>query len=75
MSDPSAATEAAHQQLARLVKDRAGLFERFSMVVDAFESKAGDEALVTELRAYRDSVLFKETLLASPKAVAIAFWT
>ena len=45
------------------------------MVVDALEAKAGAEALVTELRAYRDSVLFNETLLASPKAIAIAFWT
>lgn len=75
LNDPSAATEAAYQQLARMVEDRAGLFERFSMVVDALEDKAGDEALVTELRAYRDSVLFNETLLASPKAIAIAFWT
>jgi len=75
LNDPSSATEAAYQQLAAMVEERAGLFERFSMVVDALESKAGDEALVTELRAYRDSVLFNETLLASPKAIAIAFWT
>ena len=75
LNDPSSATEAAYQQLARMVEERAGLFERFSMVVDSLESKAGDEALVTELRAYRDSVLFNETLLASPKAIAIAFWT
>lgn len=75
LNDPTAATEAAYQKLAGMVEDRAGLFERFSMVVDAFESKAGDQALVAELRAYRDSVLFNETLLASPKAIAIAFWT
>lgn len=75
LNDPSAATEAGYQQLARMVEYRAGLFERLSMVVDALEAKAGAEALVTELRAYRDSVLFNETLLASPKAIAIAFWT
>lgn len=75
LKDPSAATDAAYQEIARMVEDRAGLFERFSMVVTALESKAGDEALVAELRAYRDSVLFNETILASPKAIAIAVLT
>ena len=45
------------------------------MVMDALESKGGDEALVTELRAYRSSVLSSETRLANPKAVAIALFT
>ncbi|NND71441.1 MAG: hypothetical protein HKN43_07670 [Rhodothermales bacterium] len=31
-----------------MVEERASLFQRFSMVVDALESKAGDEALVAE---------------------------
>lgn len=75
LDDPSTATDAAYQAIARLVEERARLFERFSMVVNALESKGGDEALVAELRAYRDSVFFNETILASPKAVAIAFLT
>lgn len=73
LNDPSAATDAAYQAIARLIEERAALFERFSMVVNALESKGGDETLVSELRAYRDSVLFDETILASPKAIAIAF--
>jgi small conductance mechanosensitive channel len=75
LRDPSAATDRAYQTLARLVEERAGLFERYSMVVDALQSKGGDEALVRELRAYRDSVLFSEATLASPKAIAKAFLT
>ena len=75
LNDPSAATDAAFQQLAGLVEERAGLFERFSAIVDAFESKHGDPAVISELRAYRDSVLFNETMLASPRAIAIAFLT
>lgn len=73
LDDPSAATDAAFQAIAHLVEDRAGLFERFSMVVSALESKGGDETLVSELRAYRDAVLFNETILASPSAIAMAF--
>jgi small conductance mechanosensitive channel len=75
LRDPSAATDEANQILARMVEERADLFERFRMVVDALERKGGDEALVTELRAYRDSVLLSETVLASPRAIAIAFFT
>jgi small conductance mechanosensitive channel len=45
------------------------------MVVDAFERKGGDPAMVDELRAYRNAVLFDETALASPRAIAIAFFT
>ncbi|WP_244504682.1 mechanosensitive ion channel family protein [Jannaschia faecimaris] len=73
LNDPSQATDASYQALARMVEERAALFERFSMVVDAFESKGGDEALVADLRAYRDSVIFNETILASPRAIALAF--
>ncbi|MDU8946665.1 mechanosensitive ion channel family protein [Rhodophyticola sp. MJ-SS7] len=75
LNDPSAAKDAAFQQLAGLVEERAGLFERFSAIVDSLESKDGDPAVVSELRAYRDSVLFNETMLASPRAIAIAFLT
>ena len=63
LRDPSAATDTAYQEIARMTEERAGLFERLTMVVDELENKGGDEALVTELRAYRDSVLLSETRL------------
>lgn len=75
LHDPSAATDDAYQAIAKMVEERASLFERFSMVVNALQGKGGDEALVQELRAYRESVLFSETILASPKAIAKAFFT
>jgi small conductance mechanosensitive channel len=75
LHDSSAATEEAYQEIAAMVEVRAGLFERLSMVVNALESKGGDEALVAELRAYRNSVISSETKLASPKAIAVAFFT
>ena len=75
LHDPSAATDDAYQAIAKMVEERAGLFEHFSMVVNALQGKGGDEALVKELRAYRESVLFSETVLASPKAIAKAFFT
>ncbi len=74
LQDPSAATGEANQILAGMVEERADLFERFRMVVDDLQRKGGDEALVTELRAYRDSVLLSETVLASPRAIAIALF-
>ena len=75
LRDPDTATDKAYQTIAKMVEERAGLFERFSTVVDALQKKVGDEALVGELRAYRDSVLLSETVLASPRAIATAFFT
>jgi small conductance mechanosensitive channel len=74
-SDPDLRSDEANLQIAQLVEYRSTLFERFSMVVDAFERKGGDPAVVEELRAYRNAVLFDETALASPRAVAMAFLT
>ena len=73
LQDPSSATDEARQSLAKMVEERAGLLQRFSDVVDALQSKGGDEALVAELRAYRTSVLTSETALARPEAIAKAF--
>ena len=75
LQDPASATDEAYQGLAKLVEERAALLQRFTAVVDAFQSKGGDEALVGELRAYRASVLASETLLARPQALAKAFFT
>ena len=75
LHNPSAATDDAYQALAAMVEERAGLFERFSMVVNALQAKGGDEALIAELITYRDSVLSSETELASTKAIAKAFLT
>jgi small conductance mechanosensitive channel len=72
LNGPSGATDETYQALARTVAERAALFERLSMVVNALESKRGDAEQVADLRAYRDSVLFNETVLANPKAIAIA---
>ena len=73
LRNPEAATDAAYQEIARMVEARASVFERYSMVVDAFESKGGDPELVSALRNYRDSVFLNETLLASPRAIFFAF--
>ncbi|MDX8355242.1 mechanosensitive ion channel family protein [Cognatiyoonia sp. IB215182] len=73
LNNPSLADDTTFQEIALMVEERAGLFQRFSMVVAAFESKGGDPEIVAELRAYRDSVLFNETILASPRAIALAF--
>jgi len=73
LRNPDAATEAAYRNIAQMVEARAAVFERYSMVVDAFESKGGDPALVSDLRTYRDSIFFNETILASPRAIFFAF--
>lgn len=73
LRNPEAATDVAYQEIARMVEARASVFERYSMVVDAFESKGGDPELVSALRNYRDSVFLNETLLASPRAIFFAF--
>ena len=58
-----------YQSLAQLVEGRAGLFQKFTMVVNSLEKKGGNSDLVKELRAYRDAVISDETSLASSKAL------
>ncbi|MBW0146196.1 mechanosensitive ion channel family protein [Marinobacter arenosus] len=70
--NPEAATKEAIQGVIDMVEARMEVFERYSLVVDAFESKGGDPALVTELRTYRDSILFNETVLANPRILFMA---
>lgn len=72
LRNPDAATEEAYQEIGRMTEARASVFERYSMVVDALESKGGDPALVSDLRTYRDSVFFNETILATPRAIFFA---
>ncbi len=73
LRNPDAATEAAYQEIALLTEERASTVERYMMVVDALESKGGDPALVSDLRTYRDSIFFSETILATPRAIFFAF--
>ncbi|WP_050931664.1 mechanosensitive ion channel family protein [Aestuariivita boseongensis] len=70
---PEAATDAAYQEIAQMTEARAGTLERYVMVLNALESKGGDPDLVSDLRTYRESVLFNETILATPRAVFFAF--
>ncbi|XSG81640.1 MAG: mechanosensitive ion channel family protein [Methyloligella sp. ZOD6] len=48
------------EDLVRLVKERNGLLNKFSVVVDAWEAKGGDEAKIKNYRAYRSAVLSEE---------------
>lgn len=70
--NPEAATKEAYKAVADMVEARMDVFERYTLVVDALESKGGDPDLIAELRTYRDSILFSETVLASPRAMFMA---
>lgn len=73
LRNPDAATDAAFQEIAEMTEARAETFERYSMVVDALESKGGDPTLVSDLRTYRDAIFFSETILATLRAILFAF--
>ncbi len=75
VEDPRKATDEAYKEIALLIEKRAFAFVRFSMILDDLERKDGDKDLIAELRAYRDSVLYSEAVMASPKAIAIAAFT
>lgn len=57
-------------RIVQLIEQRARLLERFTLVVESLERKGGDEALVAELKAYRQAILYEETSLASTRALA-----
>ncbi len=71
--DPSRANEASFAAISGLIDARTELFVRYGMVIDALQSKGGEEAFISELRAYRNAVVFEEAILASPRAIAMAF--
>ena len=73
LRNPEKATDAANQEIVRMVEMRASVFERYTMVVDALERKGGDPVLISDFRTDRDSVFFKEIILASPRAIFFAF--
>ena len=75
IASPELRTPETNRTLAQLVETRASQFERYTVVVDAFERKGGDPEQVSTLRAYRDAVLFEETMLASGRAIAFAILT
>ena len=60
----SAVADAARDQLTELVSERKALFDNFAKVVNAWEKKAGDEAAIAELRAYRAAIIVEETRTA-----------
>lgn len=61
-------------RIVELVEERARLLERFTLVLESLERKGGDEALVAELKAYRSSILYEETALASTRALVGSFF-
>lgn len=65
-----AVAKQARQQLAELAKVRGALFDRYSIVVDSWEKKGGDDAAIAEFRAYRNSIIVEETRTADFKTLA-----
>ncbi|TWJ09217.1 small conductance mechanosensitive channel [Altererythrobacter ishigakiensis] len=61
-------------RIVELVEERARLLERFTLALESLERKGGDEALVAELKAYRSSILYEETALASTRALVGSFF-
>jgi len=52
--------DASRNDLVRLVKERNELLNKFSVVIDAWEAKGGDESKIKTYRAYRTAVLTEE---------------
>ncbi|QIQ86390.1 mechanosensitive ion channel family protein [Erythrobacter sp.] len=73
--NPAEKGDPRFERLVDLVGKRAALLTRFTMAIDSFERKGGDEARVADLRAYRKAVLFEETSQASTTALVGSFIT
>ncbi len=52
------------ERLTDLTSLRAGLFEKYSSVVDSFEKKGGAPEAVASYRAYRNAIIVEETQAA-----------
>ncbi len=72
IQSPEGQRKETYREIAAMTEARIPVFERYTMVVDAYERKAGDPELVADLRTYRDAILLDETSLASPKAIFLA---
>ncbi|MEM9370128.1 MAG: mechanosensitive ion channel family protein [Pseudomonadota bacterium] len=64
MNSAGEEADAARATLTELANARKALFTKYTKVVNAWEKKGGDEALIAEFRAYRSSIIVEETRTA-----------
>ncbi|MHA3979666.1 mechanosensitive ion channel family protein [Halovulum sp. GXIMD14794] len=63
------AASAALDRMAELTTERGRMFDNLTAVVNSYEKKGGDEAVVADFRAYRSAVLVEETRNADATAL------
>jgi small conductance mechanosensitive channel len=63
-SEDGDAAAAAREAATALADERKALFDLYSTVVDSWEKKGGDEAAISQYRAYRNSIIVEETRTA-----------
>ena len=66
---PDAATEADRSRLLQLSNERDGLFEKYAVVISAWETKGGDPAEIAKYRAYRNAIIVEEARTSDFRAL------
>ena len=56
--------DAARERLTQLVDERKQLFDKFSAILNSWETKAGDEKAIADYRAYRNAIVVEEARTA-----------
>ncbi len=64
----------ARADLASFVEERRSLFDKYSMVISAWDKKGGDPALIAEYQAYRSSVIVEETRTSDYQTLYAEAW-
>ena len=59
----------ARDQLTEFDSRRKDLFDKYSMIVSAWEKKGGDPDAIAEYRAYRNAIIFEETRTADTQTL------
>jgi small conductance mechanosensitive channel len=60
LNTEGAAQDDLRGRLTEVTQQRGEAFQRFTLVVDSFEKKGGDAAVVAQLRAYRSAIIVDE---------------
>jgi small conductance mechanosensitive channel len=60
ISSEGAAADAQRERAMALIAERKALFDKYALVIDAWEKKGGDEAAIADYRAYQTAIFVEE---------------
>ena len=73
-TEADAVEESARERLTELTEARGALFDKYNAILDAWELKGGDPAMVTGYRTYRNAIMVEKTRNTDWRTLVAKAW-